>query len=122
VSAAGRCAAQTQKEAATPPLTFDQEAAAPGPGDAPREDTGPPLRPPGCCASPAATALRADLDPGDHCGPSGRRYGQAPACPSPQRGASGDSPAHGTNGGRQDTQLNWRSILERSSKITRIRY
>ena len=43
MTAAGRCAAQGKKEAASPPLTVDNEAAAPGPGDAPREDTGPPL-------------------------------------------------------------------------------
>ena len=121
MSAAGRCAAQTPKGAASPPLTFDK-AAAPGLGDAPHEGTGPPLRPPGCCASPAATAQRAGLDPGDHCGPSARRYGQAPACPAPWRGASGDPHAHGTYDGRKDTQLNWRSILARSGKITRIRY
>ena len=121
MSAAGRCAARTPKGAASPPLTFDK-AAAPGLGDAPREGTGPPLRPPGCCALPAATALRTGLDPGDHCGPSARRYGQVPACPAPWRGASGDPHAHGTYDGRKDTQLNWRSILARSGKITRIRY
>jgi hypothetical protein len=43
VTAAGRCAAQGKKEAASPPLTFGNEAAALGPGDAPREGTGPPL-------------------------------------------------------------------------------
>ena len=48
------------KEAASPPLTF--RAAAPWPGDAPREDTGPPLRRQGCSASPAATARRAGLE------------------------------------------------------------
>jgi hypothetical protein len=49
-----------EKEAASPPLTF--RAAAPWPGDAPREDTGPPLRRQGCSASPAATARRAGLE------------------------------------------------------------
>ena len=122
MSAASRYAAQTRTEAASPPLTFDKSAAAPGLGDAPREGTGPPLQPPGCCASPAATALRAGLDPGDHCGPSGRKHGQAPACPAPWRGASGDQHAHGTDDGRQGTHLNWRSILAKSGKITRIRY
>ena len=62
------------------------------------------------------------LDPGDHCGPSGRKHGQAPACPAPWRGASGDPHAHGTDDGRQDTHLNWRSILVKSGEITRIRY
>jgi hypothetical protein len=42
VSAAGRCAAQTGEEAASPPLT-PGKAAALGVGDAPREGTGPPL-------------------------------------------------------------------------------
>ncbi len=82
MSAAGRCAAPDGKEAASPPLAFDKKAAALWPGDAPREGTGPPLRRQACCASPAATALRAGPDPGDHCGPSGRKYGQAPACPA----------------------------------------
>ena len=80
-----------------------KRAAALRPGDAPREGTGPPLRRQACCASPAATALRAGLDPGDHCGPSGRKYGQAPACPRPGRGASGDPRARRTNG-RQGTK------------------
>ena len=51
---------------------------------APAKGTGPPLRPQGCCASPwRATALRAALDPGDHCGPSGqeKRAGHRPAPP-----------------------------------------
>jgi hypothetical protein len=121
VNAAGSCAAQDWKEAASPPLTCGQEAATPGLGDAPREGTGPPLQP-GCCASPAATALRAGLDPGDHCGPSDRRYGQAPAGPAQRRGASGDPHAHGANDGRQVTYVNWRSILAKSGKITRTRY
>ena len=43
MTAAGRCAAQTQKEAASPPLMSGKKAAAPGLGDAPRKDTGPPL-------------------------------------------------------------------------------
>jgi hypothetical protein len=43
---------------------------------------GPPLRPPGCCASPAATALRAGLDPGDLCGPwAAETKGQAQGLP-----------------------------------------
>jgi hypothetical protein len=39
------------------------------------------------------------------------------ACPAPWRGASGDPDAHGTNGRRQDTPLDWRSILARSGKL-----
>jgi len=64
MSPAGRCAAQTRTKAASP-LTFDEKAAAPGLGDAPREGTGPPLRPQGCCASPAGDGpCGAGLDPG----------------------------------------------------------
>ena len=37
-----------------------------------------------------ATALRAGLDPGDLCGPSGRKYGQAPSLPRPRRGTPDD--------------------------------
>ena len=37
----------------------------------------------------AARRPAAGLDPGDLCGPSGRKYRQAPACPGPGRGASG---------------------------------
>ena len=64
------------------------------PGDAPREGTGPPLRPQGCCA-PLRGGPAAGPDPGDLCGPSGRKYGQAPACPAPGRGApDGPLPGH----------------------------
>jgi hypothetical protein len=52
VTAAGRCAAQTRKEAASPPLMSGKKAAAPGLGDAPRKDTGPPL------------SVKAGCDPG----------------------------------------------------------
>src|SRR5262249_6910879 len=59
-------------------------AAAHPPGGAAR-DRGPPLRPRGCCAPPAAAALRAGLDPGDRCGPSAAATtGQARACPRPR--------------------------------------
>jgi hypothetical protein len=43
VTAAGRCAAQTGKEAASPPLTFRNGLPRSRPGDTPRKDTGPPL-------------------------------------------------------------------------------
>ena len=46
-----------------------------------------------------ATALRAGLDPGDLYGPSGRKYGQAPACPGPERGASDDPAPQGPTTG-----------------------
>jgi hypothetical protein len=60
------CAAQYKKKA-TSPLT-------PGglprsrPGDAPREGTGAPLRPQGCCV-PLRGGLRSAMTPGDHGGP-----------------------------------------------------
>ena len=57
MTAAGRCAAQTQKEAASPPLMSGKKAAAPGLGDAPRKDTGPPLSVKAGC-DPRATAGR----------------------------------------------------------------
>jgi hypothetical protein len=88
VSAAGRCAAQGKKEAASP-LTFRRLPRS-RLGDAPREGYG--------AAPPASRLLRiacgdgpcgAGPDPGDHCGPSGRKHGQAQPAP-PRRGASGN--------------------------------
>ena len=68
----------TEKEAASPPLIPGRAA----------QGTGPPLRPPGCCASRwRATALRAALDPGDRCGPWGQEERQAQPCPRAARGA-----------------------------------
>ena len=79
-------------------------------------------------APPASRLLRtaarrpaAGPDPGDLCGPSGRKYGQAPACPAPGRGASGDHWSPRTSE-RQENEVNWRSIIRRECKITRIRY
>ena len=81
MNAAGRCAAQDKEKAASP-LTSSRLPRS-RPGDAPREGTGPPLRPQGCCASPAGDGpCGAGLDPGDHCGPCGRKHGQALACPA----------------------------------------
>ena len=57
----------------------------------------------------AATALRAGPDPGDHCGPSGRKRGQAQACPSQERGAPG---GHARAGARS------LSVRDRKVKIT----
>src|SRR6185312_14443473 len=72
----------------TPPppdglLRWRPEAAAHLPAGAPRSVPGPPLRPQGCSASPAATALRAGLDSGDLCDPwaaaiKGQAQGPAP--------------------------------------------
>src|SRR6266851_4762470 len=69
---------------------------------------------------PAARRPAAGPDPGDLCGPSGRKYGQAPACPA--RGAARPvvtAPAHERTPGNE---VNWRSIVRRRSEITRIRY
>ena len=80
VSAACRCAAQDKKAAS--PLTLARLPRSRR-GDAPLEGTGPPLRPQGCCAPPAGGGpCGAGLDPGDHCGPCGRKHGQALACPT----------------------------------------
>ena len=68
----------------------------------------------------SATALRADLDPGDLCGPSGRRYGQAQPAPAQQRGASDGPLPGGTTNARH--YVNWRSIVRKNGEITRIRY
>jgi hypothetical protein len=79
-------------------------------------------------APPASRLLRtaarrpaAGPDPGDLCGPSGRRYGQAPACPTPRRGAPGDHRAPRTSE-RPGNEVNWRSIVRRNGEITRISY
>src|SRR6266567_4047060 len=80
VSTAGRCAAPGKK-AASPLISGRLPRSRRG--GAPRESTGPPLRPQGCCASPAGDGpCGAGLDPGDRCGPSGRKHGQALACPA----------------------------------------
>jgi len=78
VTAAGRCAAQgMKKKAAPPPLTFDEKAAAHQAGG--RAARGYGAAPPASrlLRIASATALRAGLDPGDLCGPSARKYGQA---------------------------------------------
>ena len=46
-----------------------------------RNRNGPPLRRQACCASPAATALRAGLDAGASAPPGPGKSGQAQACP-----------------------------------------
>jgi hypothetical protein len=120
VSAAGRCAAQDKNKKAASPLTCQWLPRARR-GDAPLEGTGPPLRPQGCCAPPAGGGpCGAGLDPGDRCGPCGRKHGQALACPARARGASG-APVPGATDGRQEPELNWRSIVRRGTEITRIR-
>src|SRR5215469_16458806 len=74
-----RCAGpRAQKEAASPPLIFLARRA--GYGAAPPASRV--LR-----IALRATALRAALDPGDHCGPWGQEERQAQACPRAARGA-----------------------------------
>ena len=117
---AGRCAAQGTKETASPPLTFDQKAAARQAGG--RAARGYGAAPPASrlLRIASATALRAGLDPGDLCVPSGRKYGQAkPAPPGARRVRC---PRAQRTNGRQEPEMNWRSTARRSGKITRIRY
>ena len=70
----------------------------------------------------AATALRAGPDPGDHCGPSGRKRGQAQACPALARGAQtpgGGGPREQAE--RQDTsELAFDSQKERENYKPRV--
>ena len=87
MTAAGRCAAQgRKKEAAPPPLTFEEKAAVHRAGG--RAARGYGAAPPASrlLRIASATALRAGLDPGDLCGPSARKYGQAQ--PAPPDGAA----------------------------------
>ena len=90
MTAAGRCAAQTPKEAASPPLTPVMLPRS-RPGDAPRKDTGPPLSVKAGC-DPRATADREAawrtytrspaLSAEPPAAPGGRKSGQAQACPT----------------------------------------
>ena len=89
------------KEAASPPLTFTMGLPRSRPGDAPREDTGPPLQRQGCCASRCDSPRRAGLERWSLCGPSGRENGQAPACPA--RGAARPVTPCPRTSGRQGT-------------------
>jgi len=129
VSEAGRCAAQDQKEAASPPLTFDKKAAAPGLGDAPRQGTGPPLSVKAGCDRRATAnrqaarrmytrslALSAE-PPATPRGPG--KAGRPRPAPRPARGASDD---HRTRvpAGARSIKVNWRSIVRRRTEITRI--
>jgi hypothetical protein len=66
-----------------------------------------------------ATALRAGLDPGDLCVPSGRKYGQAQPAPPRTRRVRWPPAQSTKNAGHY---VNWRSIVRRNGKITRIRY
>ena len=124
MTAAGRCAAQGKKEAASPPLTFDNEAAAPGPGDAPREGTGPPLSvKAGCDRGTTANRQAAwhmytrspALSAEPPAAPEGSESGQAPACPA--RGAARPvttGPRAPANAGKQ-SELAFDSQKERKN-------
>ena len=83
-----------------------ERAAAPGPGDAPREGTGPPLSVKAGCDRgatadrPAAwhmytRGLALSAEP--RAAPWGRKSGQAPGLPPPRRGASDDHSAPRTS-------------------------
>jgi hypothetical protein len=130
MSTAGRCAAPGKKEAASPPLTPGKAAAAPGLGDAPREDTGPPLGVKAGC-DPRATANRQAawhmytrspaLSAEPPAAPGGRKSGQAPACPYPGRGASG-APVHRATSERQVNESELAFDSQKKRKITRIHY
>jgi len=115
VTAAGRCAAQVMKEAAPPPLTFDEKAAARQAGGRAARGYG--------AAPPAsrllriadATALRAGLDPGDLCGPSARKYGQAQPAP-PNRAARPMGPyPRGTRNAQAQCELAFDSQNKRQN-------
>ena len=105
-------------------------AARPRPGNAPRK---------GYVAAPPASrllrtalraaALRAGLDPGDHCGPAGRKYGQAPACParSTARPRAGDTHSLPDQGEallltRREVEGTDVRVARTEAKITRNRY
>ena len=80
MTAAGRCAAQTPKEAASPPLTVTMGLPRSRPGDAPRKDTGPPLSVKAGCDR-RATADREAA--GHRYTPSPALSAEPPAAPGP---------------------------------------
>jgi putative transposase len=129
VTAAGRCAAPGRKEAASPPL-IPGKAAAPGLGDAPREGTGPPLSVKAGCDRRATANRQAArrmytrspaLSAEPPAAPQGRESGQAPACPRPGRGASGDRRTPRTSR-RQIDKNELAFDIQKKRKITRIHY
>ena len=106
-----------------------ERAAALGPGDAPREGTGPPLSVKAGCDRratanrPAAwhmytpsTALTLSLRR-----PQGTGKRAGPACPDPRRGASG-ARHHRATSERPENEVNGCSIVRRNGEITRIGY
>ena len=75
------------------PLTFDKKAAAPGPGDAPRQDTGPPLSVKAGCDRRATADRQAAwhmdtpspaLSTEPPAAPRDRKSGQAQPAPTPR--------------------------------------
>ena len=108
------------KEAASPPLTFEQKAAARGPGDAPREGTGPPLSVKAGCDRRATADRQAAwhmytrspaLSAEPLAAPGAGRAGR-PSLPPPRARRVRDhrGPAHQRTPGHE---VNWRSILRR---------
>ena len=63
------------------------------------------------------TALRAALDPGDHCGPWGQEERAGPGLPRAARGAQ--TQRWQATGSKPDvrTQVNWRSIKQEAGKL-----
>jgi hypothetical protein len=117
VSVADRCAAQTRKEAASPPLTVDQRAAAPGLGDTTPRGYG---RPSGVKA--AAHRLRrrplpgAALSAGDHWAPQTEIQA---ILSLPARGAAHPMPRCPAPPVDVRDEMNWRSTDRRNRKNTR---
>ena len=114
VKAAGRCAAQTQKETASPPLTFTIGLPRPGRGTRRARVRG---RPSGLqaaahrCAAACGPAWTPETSAAPQAGNTGR-----PSLPLPGgRGASGDhrAPAYQRTPGNE---VNWRSIVTRSGR------
>jgi hypothetical protein len=95
VTAAGRCAAQNQKEAASPPLTFTTLPRS-RLGDAPHEGTGPPLRRQGCCA-PLRGGLRPALTPETSAAPQAGNTGRPQPAPPGARRVRQPMPGTPTN-------------------------
>ena len=100
-------------------------AAAPGPGDAPRKGTGPPLSVKAGCDRGTTTNRQAArhmdtpslaLSAEPPAAPQSQHERAGAACPHPGRGASGDHRAPRSSE-RQGNEVNWRSIVR---KITRM--
>ena len=129
MTAAGRCAAQTPKEAASPPLTVTMGLPRSRPGDAPRKDTGPPLSVQAGCDRGATANRRAawHMDT-----PSRALSAEPPAAPGPGKAGRPSLPrpaarrvrclVRQVTSERPDNEVNGCSIIRRNSEITRIRY